>query len=275
MQIEQYGARIEKIVDTPYYTEGPAVDQMGNCYFSTLKGQRIFKINLDGNIAEWVKAGYPNGQFILPNGDHLVCDSQNNAVLRYNENGNFIKREICQTCMGRKIYTPNDVVADSSGHIYFTDSIRSKGKICFLSTSGKEQVVADNLDYPNGLVLSSDEKWLYIAESYKNRILKIAMDTPGRSVGKIHVFVTLPYHASGKMENNLPDGLTLDNEGNVWVAHYGMGAIYKIDADLEKIFSIHLPMPLISNLIFIEDKVLMVTGGYDEPGPGAVFKIYL
>lgn len=276
MKVIQYGqARLEKIVDTPYYTEGPAVDRMGNYYFSTLIGQRIFRIDKDGSIAEWARAGCPNGQFILANGDHLICDSQNNAVLRYAGNGDFIKREIYQSCMGSKIHTPNDVIADAKGNVYFTDSIRSRGKIFFLSVTGEERVAADNLDYPNGLVLSHDGKWLYVSESYKNRVLKIAVDTPGKLADEVHLFAALPCHASGRMEDNLPDGLTLDNAGNVWVAHYGMGAIYKIDVREEIIFAICLPMPLISNLIFIQDGILIVTGGYKEPGPGAVFKVYL
>lgn len=266
---------LEKIADIPYYTEGPAMDDYGNYFFTTLTGGIIFKIDSNGFQSVWAKAGCPNGQVILSDGDHLICDSGKRSIIRYSKDGKFIKNEMDRFCAGLEINTPNDVIVDSSGNIFFTDSIRNKGKVCLLSRDGKEHIIANDLDYPNGLILSQNQKWLFIAESYKNRILKMEVGNTEELLPEIEVFVTLPFNVSGKIEDNLPDGLTLDNKGNIWVAHYGMGAIHKVSIKGEILFSIKLPMPLVSNLIFIDGKTLLVTGGYGEPGPGAVFKIHL
>lgn len=266
---------IEKIRDLPFYTEGPAMDSKGNIYCTTLSGGAILKIDTENKMSEWAYSDCPNGQIVLPDDDHLVCDVKLAAVRRFDRNGQFIKNEIEKYCDGVEIYCPNDLITDDSGNIYFTDSIRDKGKICFLGVNGERSILADDLDYPNGLVLSFDQKTLYVAESYKNRVIKIALESAGKTKDTIEVFAELPTHSSGKEIDNLPDGLALDRDGNVWVAHYGMQAIHKLSLEGELLASIDTNMPLTSNLFFYNSEVIVVTGGYGEPGPGGVFRVFL
>jgi gluconolactonase len=91
------------------------------------------------------------------------------------------------------------------------------------------------------------------------------------------IFADLPVHQSGNPLKNLPDGLAVDKEGRIWVAHYGMQAIQVLSRDGDPLYSLDTQLPLTSNLCFLTDepglKVLMVTGGYQEPGPGAVIKM--
>jgi len=266
---------IEKISDLPFYTEGPAIDSKGNVYCTTLSGRAILKIDAENKITEWAYSDCPNGQIVLADDDHLVCDVKLAAVRRFDRNGRFIKNEIEKYCAGIEVYCPNDLVTDSSGNIYFTDSVRNKGKVCFLSVNGEQNILADNLDYPNGLVLSSDQKTLYVAESYKNRIIKIILESAGNMKGRIDVFADLPTHSSGKEIDNLPDGLAMDWNENLWVAHYGMQAIHKLSPEGKLLTSIDTNMPLTSNLFFCDPKAIVVTGGYGEPGPGGLFKVLL
>lgn len=264
---------IHELAGLPFYTEGPAIDEDGNVYVTTISGRTIVKIDAGGNLSEWAKGGYPNGQIILPGGDHLVCDSKNADIKRYNKEGTFLCNEINGCCAGEKIFTPNDLVADSIGNVYFTDSVRHMGKVCMFSVDGKERTLAANLDYPNGVALSQDEKWLFVAESYKNRILKI--DLTNKEKDNTSVLVDLPVNLSGKQTDNLPDGLTMSADGTLWVAHYGMQAIHNYSTDGRFIRSYDTRLPLTSNLIFADEKTLIITGGYAEPGPGKVLKIFL
>ena len=131
-----------------------------------------------------------------------------------------------------------------------------------------------NKTHPNGIVLSEDESILYVAESYTNRILAFSLVGPGRVAeqGK-RVFSDLPCHPSGEPLGNLPDGIALHPRGWLAVAHYGMGQVQILRADGVLITSLDVGMPLISNLVFIDEHTLLVTGGYAEPGPGAVKRI--
>ena len=157
----------------------------------------------------------------MPDGDHLICDVQLSAVRRFNAQGKFLKNEIEGFCGDLPIYTPNDLVTDRNGNLYFTDSQRHTGKLCFLGVNGEQKILTNNLDYPNGLVLTADEQYLLVAESYKNRIIKIKLKAPGEQDGDYKVFANLPVHDSGNANDNLPDGLAWRSNGELLVAHYG------------------------------------------------------
>jgi len=263
----------EKIADLPYYTEGPALDAYGNLFCTTLSGGSILKINKRNEISEWAKSVCPNGQIILSGEDHLVCDSMLASVRRFNRDGKFLKNEIEGYCADIPIYSPNDLITDHMGNFYFTDSIRHKGKVCFLGINGEQKIVVNGLDYPNGLVLSEDENWLYVAESYKNRIVKVRLEQPGSAMGNFEVFAQLPEHHSGREDKNLPDGLALNTSGELLVAHYGMQAVQLISAKGKLLLSIDSGMPLTSNLCFLDSQTIIVTGGFGEPGLGGLYKI--
>lgn len=260
---------IKAITDVPFYTEGPVIDKHGNRFVTNLTGGNILKINADNTITEWASAPCPNGQTITPNGNHLICDVKTAAIKCYNPQGKFIKDEIQGFINGKEIYCPNDVITDLQGNIYFTDSVRHKGKVCFLGANGKHKIIADQLDYPNGLVLVEEKNTLYVAESYTNRILAIQLGEPR----VVTVLCELPNHPSGKKETNLPDGLALDTQGNIWIAHYGMGAIQVVSPNGKLLTTVDTQIPLTSNLAFTNQNTLLVTGGYGEPGPGAIKEI--
>lgn len=273
--MRQSGAysRMKRIAAVPFYTEGPAIDDKGDLYCTTLTGKSILKVEASGKIVEWAESDCPNGQIILPDGEHLICDVKLSAVRRFDAEGRFIRNEIEGTCSGEKIFAPNDLVADRSGNIYFTDSVRLKGKVCFLGKDGQQHILEEKLDYPNGLVLSKDERRLYVAESYKNRIILIDLEEPGRSRKGHHVFATLPQHTAGGY--NLPDGLALDHHGNIWVAHYGLQAVQVLSPEGELLCSVDTGVPLTSNLVFINKETLFITGGFGEPGPGILLKYFI
>lgn len=257
-----------KIASLDFYAEGPVVDAVGNVYFTTLSGGIIYKYDINGQLSEWARSVCPNGQLILANGDHLVCDSKMAAVRRYQSDGKILEDLIMGACAGIKVNVPNDIVNDKHGNIYFSDSIRHEGKLFRIGADGRQKLVADALDYPNGLAVSADNQWLYVAESFKNRIVKIDLFS-----GCLENWVDLPRHGSNEPEKNLPDGLTIDEEGNIWVAHYGMQCLYQISPAGIIRQTIDSTMPLTSNTVFMNRKTMIITGGFAEPGPGGVVKI--
>lgn len=265
---------IEKLADLPWYTEGPVVDEHGNIYCTTLGGSSILKIDSNGNLSHWAKSKCPNGQVILPGGDHLICESGLAAISRFNREGKFIGHDMEGFCNGQQIYAPNDLAVDAEGGIYFTDSIRYYGKVCYYTPGGSERIIATNLDFPNGIALSKDGRMLFIAESYQNRILMIALNSDGEPEDDWSVFAVLPYHPSGDVVKNLPDGIKIDDEGCMWIAHYGMQCVQVLSPEGQLINCIKTEFPLVSNL-YLKGKEVIVTGGYAEPGPGGLLKIIL
>lgn len=256
-----------------YYTEGPVLSHDGILYFTMLSGGKIMK-NFPGQKLEvWSESSCPNGQFILENGDHLICDSVLGKVLRFSSDGHFLYEETKENCAGKTVQVPNDLIVSKKGNLYFTDSIRENGSVFFVGLAGEERVIADQLDYPNGIVLSDDERSLFIAESYKNRILRYSLDEFGKAIGPYEVFANLPVHPSGDPIDNLPDGIAWHPEGLLAVAHYGMQAINLFDRNGKLLAIIDTGLPCTSNVIFVDKQTLIVTGGYAEPGPGAVLQI--
>ncbi len=264
----------EKILDAPYYTEGPAVDNDGNVYYTTLTGGYIGKWEVGKGSMEWAKGECPNGQILGPDGDHWVCESQSGRIARYSSAGSFRGFPVETQLAGVHVGVPNDLILSRSGDLYFTDSTRYSGRVFRVDAKGNEKVLAEDIDYANGLALSSDESVLYVAESYRNRILAIGLK---EEACQVRVFADLPSHPGGDSLHNLPDGLAVDKEGRIWVAHYGMQAIQVLSPEGEHLYSLDTQLPLTSNLCFWKDeptlKVLVVTGGFQEPGPGAVMKM--
>ena len=174
-----------------------------------------------------------------------------------------------------EIRWPNDITLDGAGGFYFTESLRHEGAVIHVDAEGEARVFARDIDFANGLVLSPDGTSLYVAESYTNRILIIDVESPGKPAGAARLFADLPTHGAEQAEDgasSLPDGITVDDDGRLWVAHYGMSAVQVLSptGDLEATYD--AGMPLVSNLCFTPEG-LYVTGGEGTPGPGVLTRL--
>lgn len=216
--------RAVKVVDVPGYTEGVVVDGDGVVYISDVYNGTIYRVGSDGEARVWAKTGAPNGHKILPDGTHLVCDGTQHAVLHLDAAGNIIGKA-SSDYDGKPLRAPNDLTLDPRGGFYFTDPGGSNaqnptGTVHYVDTRGKTHLVAEGLAFPNGIALGRGGRTLFVGESKHNRILSYAIDAPGKA-GKRRVFANLP-SKQGEQIANEPDGICLDDAGNLYVAHYGM-----------------------------------------------------
>ena len=262
-----------KILFTGDYSEGVVVDRDGNIYFS--HGKVITMVTSDGGHRVWAETGAPNGHKILADGTHLVCDASHHAVLRLDSKGNMME-PASQECDGKALRAPNDISVDVDGGFYFTDPGGSDasnpiGTIHYVGPSGKTYLVAGGLAFPNGIVLLPNQQSLLVAESKKNRILLYEVLSPGR-VGPMKIFADLPSKA-GEQIGNEPDGMCLDVDGNLYVAHNGMRQIQVLDPSGRLIRRYSGGNLTTSNCAFGGPKLdqLFVTGGH----PGALFRLDL
>ena len=122
----------------------------------------------------------------------------------------------------KKLTTPNFAVFDREGNCYFTDSgdwPRSNGHVYRLRPNGKAEPFAGPLAFPNGLALSADERYLFVAQSLRNDVLRIEIRPDGRP-GRPKVYA--------HNLDRVPDGLALDSKGNLYVTCYASDNVYKV-----------------------------------------------
>lgn len=250
---------------TDFYTEGPVVDSNGVIYVTNLLGKEILKYDGANGFSVWATCASPNGQFISSNQEHFVCNSLSSSIERFDQQGNHIETYFRGKIDGHIVECPNDLWIGDQG-IYFTDSIRYSGAVVFIDKSRKAKLIADRLDYPNGIVFDEKRNCLYVAESYKNRIIKINLNHPDHPVSTL---VNLPSHPSGDESKNLPDGLFLEENEKLWIAHYGMRQYHCYHIDKQSLDSFDSQITLCSN-IFVTADCIVLTGGEGEPGPGRV-----
>ena len=112
----------------------------------------------------------------------------------------------------------NDLTFASNGDLYFTDQGQSAledptGRVFRLRATGELDLLFKGFAGPNGLVLSKDEKILYVAETRRNRINSLPLLPDYEGVSKCGIFIQLSGSPTG------PDGMALDEEGGLVVAH--------------------------------------------------------
>nr|MBI1232291.1 SMP-30/gluconolactonase/LRE family protein [Cytophagales bacterium] len=261
----------EVVLDLDFYSEGPATDSKGRLFFTDIAGKSIRY--LDGKKDHiWATGRRPNGQAIDKNGNHLICDSGLGAVLKYSSNGKFIGKVSPTYIGGMLVVCPNDIALDGEGGYYFTDSVRFTGAVFHVDKAGRAKPLLHSLDFPNGVAYDRESKVLYVAESYKNRILKLNLNEEIKDPGVASIFAILPRNPNNPTTGNLPDGIKLDRAKRLWIAHYGMQSLQVLSETGDLLATYNTEIPLTSNLCFHE-KTVWVTGGIGEPSPGRVIKM--
>src|SRR3954465_15383249 len=214
-----------KIAEVPGYCEGIVFDRAGLAYVSDTQHGTIYTVTLDGKTALWAKTTAPNGHKILADGTHLVCDK--GAVLHLDAAGKKL-RDASSECDGTPLRAPNDLSIDPKGGFYFTDPGGSDvknpiGTVHYVDPQGKVPPLAGGPPFPNGIVLRPAGRTLIVGESGYNRVLAYPVQGPGK-VGARRVFATLP-SKQGDQIDNAPDGMALDEDGDLFIAHYGMHTV--------------------------------------------------
>lgn len=240
-----------KVLDNLNFPEGPAWDgteylYLSNCYggwitrFDGSKFDTLAAKNYDSLSIEKT-----NGLAIGKDGSIYACEYGYGAILKISLDG---KLEIlCSGFEGKKFNRPNDIIMDNRGDIYFTDPksydpLIPDGRIFRIDFKTNEvKLVASELCFPNGINISPTGKRIYISESAKNRILTYDIANSGMLINK-KTLIELP--------GGDPDGIDIDENGNLYVAHFGGKSIYIISPEGTIIQKIETPGQKPSNMEF-------------------------
>jgi len=206
-------AKIEKIAGDLQFTEGPCELRDGSLVFSDIPANKMYRL-ADGKLTVYREPSHnANGNVLDAQGRLLTCEHGARRVERQESDGKMTV--LAEKFEGKRLNSPNDIVVRKDGTIFFTDppyGIRPEQ--AELGFNGVYAIVGETLklldksfDRPNGLVLSPNEKWLYVADTAKSHIRRFSVATDG-SVKGGEVWA----------ETRHPDGIRVDTDGRVWSA---------------------------------------------------------
>jgi len=221
------GSNVELIKDGFDGTEGPVALPDGSLIFTETKANRITRIAADGTTSTYVdNTNGSNGLGFNKSGDLFSVQTLNPKVgIIYPVNH---QKVLADNYEGKPFQRPNDLVADQKGNIYFTDSGNFNAKaenaeplrtaVYFLKPDGKITRIINDIERPNGIQLSPDEKTLYVANTAGEYVY--AYDLLGE--GKVaHKREFAKLEGLQKTETGVSsgaDGLAIDAKGRLYVA---------------------------------------------------------
>jgi len=232
---------------TDSFLEGPVADEEGNLYVTDIPYGRIFRIDPSGSwtlIAEY--DGEPNGMKLLGSRELLVTDYKNGLVaidISSGKTREYLRRRNTEAFKG-----VNDLVFDSKGNLYFTDQGQTgmqdpTGRVFRLGPDGRLDLLLANAPSPNGIVLSHDERFLFVAMTRGNCVWRMPLMADG-TVSKAGQFFT-SYGPSG------PDGMAMDRDGRLIVCNPGLGWAWVLNKLAEPVEILRTaPMTSLTNVAF-------------------------
>ncbi len=211
---------VRKVASGFGFTEGPADDGKGNLYFTDIPNQRIHRIDAKGNVSTVTeKSLHCNG--LMFDGDGKLYGCQMDGRLARIDAANGESKSLVDQYDGKRFNACNDLVIDKQGGIYFTDPRfmapdpwpQGKEAVYYRSAKGDVERIESELAAPNGVILSPNEKTLYVVPSMQKEVIAFDVNGSGK-VSKRRVFFELK-QPQGK-ENSGGDGLSIDVEGNLY-----------------------------------------------------------
>ncbi|MGE3325777.1 MAG: SMP-30/gluconolactonase/LRE family protein [Acidimicrobiia bacterium] len=180
---------VRLIADGLAFPEGPVALSDGSVIVVEVNGGRITRIAADGSRSTVAEVGGgPNGAAIGPDGALYVCN--NGGLGEKHTMGGCIQRVDIDTgefatlydeCKGRPLNSPNDLVFDSTGGLWFTDFMASRIFYAAPDGSSITSAIPDAI-HCNGIGLSPDESVVYWAQTTTRQVMRRRIESPGRIV---------------------------------------------------------------------------------------------
>ena len=248
-------AKIEILADGFEWSEGPVwSSQLNSVLFSDVPENVIYSWNEDkglgtftrpigysGKVPNLKKAG-TNGLTIDADGNLIICMHGDRKITRLEKLNINRKVTLVNSFDGNLLNSPNDLVYDSKGNLYFTDppygllegdndklkEIEFNG-VYKVSPNGDIEVLVKNLTRPNGISISNDEKILYVANSDKNNPVIMKYDLSEEGAKNPSIF--FDGRELTKKDIGLFDGLKVHPTGNVFATGPGGVLVIKENGD--------------------------------------------
>ncbi len=213
----------EVLLDGLIFLEGPRWYD-GKLWFSDMFAGKVMTVDMSGNTTVVAEvAERPSGLGFLPDGRLLIVSMQNRQLLRLDLDGLQTAADLSGLAVGNT----NDMVVDTHGRAYighfgydlFSGEEPKPATLLLAMPDGSVREVADNLEFPNGTVISPDGKTLIVAETFGKRLTAFSIEDDGLLSNR-RVFA--------QFTEETPDGICLDVEGAVWISSFESGEFVRV-----------------------------------------------
>lgn len=248
---------IEEVANHHGFTEGPLWLPTENCFvFSDIPNDTIFR--QDGTVFR-MPSGKSNGLTLDPQGRLVICEHWNRRVVRLEADGSVTV--LADKYQGKMLNSPNDLIVRSDGTIYFSDppfglmyfgpkreAELDVNGVYIVKPEGDIQRVIADMQMPNGLTLSPDEKILYVSDDIDQGYVRAYDVATDGSLSNSRLFA----------DNLVPDGMKIDVQGNLWCTSRYDVVVFRPDGS--QLGSITFPQKT-ANLAFggTDSQTLLVT----------------
>lgn len=268
--------------------EGPSWDARNRVLYF-VGGNRVMRRAMDGTVTAFREdAAGANGSYVDPEGRVIVCEASGRRVTRTEKDGSLTI--LASEYDGKKLNSPNDLSMDSKGRIYFTDprygrmdnmEIRDESGnlvegVYRIDAPGKiTRILTHEIERPNGIFVSSGDRYLYVADNYNNRtggarkLLRFDLNADGTVVPSSRKTIFDWKDGRG------PDGFRIDNQGRFFVAAGRntdsrwetsaefKGGVYILSPDGKLLEFVHFDKDETTNCVLVgpDQKTLFVTSG--------------
>ncbi len=226
--------------------EGPAWDAAsGTWLFVDITAGLVHRLDSHGRLLHTFEPGgevsavLPTdcGRLLLVGFDRLyVCDADGSGVVQF---GDRIEVD--------PLVRMNDAKVDSRGRLWVGSRDKERlGRACLyrVDAMGGATVMLEGINVSNGLGWSPDDRSFYYIDSLTYSVRVFDFDPSLGELGESREFCAFD------PDTGLPDGLSVDEHGHVWVAHFGSGAITRHAPSGEQVGVYHLPVPNVTSLAF-------------------------
>lgn len=207
------------------FGEGPRWHE-GALWLSDMFGKKVVRVAAGGTVETVAEIpGAPSGLGWLPDGRMIVVSMTDSKLVAIDGGKVEAYADLSAICRG----TPNDMAVDRHGRAYVGNAgcnlfagLDPRPTNLVLVENGKARQVADDLIFPNGMVISPDGRTLIVAETFAHRLTAFDIEPDGSLAGR-RVFADTG--------TRTPDGICLDTEGAVWVSSSETGEFVRGESE--------------------------------------------
>ena len=208
------------------FGEGPRWHD-GSLYLSDMHDHRVLAVSADGVARTIVTVdNWPSGLGWAPNGDLMVVSMTDRRLLRYDGSALTVVADLSDLAS----FHCNDMVVDRVGRAYIGNfgfdlhnaASFKPAELIRVDPDGSAHVVARDMAFPNGTVITPDGHTLIVGESYAGRLTAFDIDAGG-ALSNRRLWAQLP-------QGSVPDGICLDAAMGIWVASPTTNECMRVDA---------------------------------------------
>jgi sugar lactone lactonase YvrE len=274
---------LKLLVDNLHFSEGPRWHD-GKFWYSDFYQKAVFCVDESGSVEKVVDIpNQPSGLGWLPNNDLLIVSMHDQKLMKYSNGQLTVHSDLSHLTQ----FTCNDMVVDRDGHAYIGNFGTTQHNVnvkptCLIHVTpdGDANIAADNLEFPNGTVITPDGKRMILGETYAGRLTSYDInDDKSLSNRKVWAqLMPLPFYYYTKIQRffgvkakestykvRVPDGICLDEKMGIWVASPTSTEVLRVEEGGKITDSIQTPNRAFACMLGGQDrKTLYISTGQES-----------